>query len=991
LLVATCVHAVALSAQTQFPTPPFTLPGATWNGGVHHYTALPEIICPEEAQPSMEITNDADAEFVSGSAVHLKDGFHAGGFIGTGQFHAHIGEGFGDPTALVLISPGPDTSISDGTVHVHQWEKLELGLQLPTMYQAAIDSFFTHYYSNGPDAAATPGMVDPIHDLNPYADDSLQLVMTLTKPSGQQTLKWGFFMREAVWENQVSQVALLIQDTIGSLAPYSTRFRFAPDTIGDWSFSISVKAPNTLTSTGQPLPEVSYPVYSFVCDPPLPDNKGRLRVNDANHRTLKFETGEPFFGMGPNLADQDGGPQQDSVPAGVNGESWFLMRHNTLMETMEQLHEVGGNFTRIFLMRHIFQVEHENLGVYDRYRADNPCGGGVQRGNCQFQCYAFDKVLDQARANNIYIQMCVDAFSFPSIGRQKDDWGHSPYWRHFVQPFPGVVGNPRDIKRYFYTPDSTGQPLLDSGAFYYWKRKYKYMMSRWGYSVNIAAIEPFNEIDQMLSYFERTVEPNANCGPNNGLWLADPDLPATLDTWITDLTDFVRGEVDVDQPVTSPLGEDKLFIQGFAWNEPLRSDRETFYRPFNNPKLDLLDTHVYGFHDPGDADRPDAFLEWVARSGDEFHRDFPTNGGAKKPFNHGESGYLTQIHIPGYAKDLEKCLHNYDVSFHNEIWSGAFSGSFATGLSWHWARIFWWPNSEGARRPPPDQNNPYFFSSEQQFSNVLGDVNKIYVNGDSIGVRNRRIHHHFKSLADLLAHPSWTGLGFFNGDYTANRVFDTSDTYVNEAYYLKSLDSTTAIGWVHNRNAWVMNNYYLNSNLQNFLGCTPPDSTTITLTGFARNTPLFITWFPTHLNSTVHPPHDTLITTTGDLRLDLYGYLGGAVNNYLDTLRSDYAFIITPAYFEKRIQQRPVVELAPLPDWDFELYPNPAREILYLRFMDDTPKRVSVFDMAGRQVVLQANITETSHYLETGNLAMGSYWVQVSDGSHRKVKKLIIQ
>ena len=189
-----------------------------------------------------------------------------------------------------------------------------------------------------------------------------------------------------------------------------------------------------------------------------------------------------------------------------------------------------------------------------------------------------------------------------------------------------------------------------------------------------------------------------------------------------------------------------------------------------------------------------------------------------------------------------------------------------------------------------------------------------------------------------------------------------------------------------------MNNYYLNSSTQNFLGCTPPDSTTITLTGFATNTPLFITWFPTRLNSTLHPPQDTLMTTTGALTLDLSGYLGGTANNYLDTLRSDYAFIITPGYFEKRMPPRPMVEQANVePGWDFELYPNPSKDILFLQFTDDLSKRLHVFDVAGRQVITQANVTATTHHLVIGNLAMGSYWVQVSDGEHRKTKKLIIQ
>jgi|GEM_PF-5900563 len=241
------LQGMTMLGQAQFPTPPVIVPGNTWNSGLHHTTTSPGIRCPHEPEPPMWITNEAHAEFVSGTAVHLTEGFHAGGFIGIGQFHAYIGEGFGDPAALVLISPAADTSVVDATVQVPRWEKLELGLELPPVYQAAIDSFFTHYYSNGPEGPATPGMVDPLHDLNPYADDSLQLLMTLTRPSGTQTLKWGFFMREAVWENQVSQVAMLIEDTVGPLAPYNIRFRFAPDTVGEWTFSLSVKAPHTAT------------------------------------------------------------------------------------------------------------------------------------------------------------------------------------------------------------------------------------------------------------------------------------------------------------------------------------------------------------------------------------------------------------------------------------------------------------------------------------------------------------------------------------------------------------------------------------------------------------------------------------------------------------------------------------------------------------------------------------------------------------------------
>ena len=188
-----------------------------------------------------------------------------------------------------------------------------------------------------------------------------------------------------------------------------------------------------------------------------------------------------------------------------------------------------------------------------------------------------------------------------------------------------------------------------------------------------------------------------------------------------------------------------------------------------------------------------------------------------------------------------------------------------------------------------------------------------------------------------------------------------------------------------------MNNYYFNSSSQNFLGCTPPDSTTITLTGFATNTPLFITWFPTRLNSTLHPPQDTLVTTTGALTLDLSGYLGGTANNYLDTLRSDYAFIITPGYFEKSAPLGSAVEAGPVAHgWDFGLYPNPAQDVVYMSFTNDLPKDFEVLDMMGRPVATQNNITATIHSFPIGQLPKGIYGVRVTEGDVCKTKKLII-
>jgi len=335
-------------AQVVFPSLPTIIQDVSWTSGTHHIAQSPAIISPYDAGLPVTISAAANAEFISGTEVRLTDGFHAGSFSSEGQFRARIGEQFGDPEALVLIPSDPGAQVVDGVVHVPKWEKLEIGIELPQVYKEAIDRFFAHYYSNGPNEFATPGSVSAVYDLNPYADDSLQLVMTLTKPDGTQTLKWGFFMREAKWNSETSDVAILIEDNDGPSSPYNMRFRLAPDVVGEWNFAISLKAPYTTSLNGTPLPHVVYEGLRFTCGPPLPDNEGDLRVNSVNKRMLQFESGKSFFGMGPNLADQDGGPPISMVQqAGLSAELWFKVRHEILLETMQQLHEVGGNFARM--------------------------------------------------------------------------------------------------------------------------------------------------------------------------------------------------------------------------------------------------------------------------------------------------------------------------------------------------------------------------------------------------------------------------------------------------------------------------------------------------------------------------------------------------------------------------------------------------------------------------------------------------------------------
>ncbi|MBL7980793.1 MAG: T9SS type A sorting domain-containing protein [Flavobacteriales bacterium] len=1021
--VAVLLHMATVCAQT--PYPELTIQDVSWMEGTHYYAVTNTILSPATAELPTEIGASADVEFVSATEVHLLPGFHAGGFNSQGQFHARIDQGLGQPADLVIISPAPDGSspygsIEDNVVHVHKWEKVEVGLRLPQEYQEAINRFFAHYYpySNDPYASA-PSNTNAAHDLNPYADDSLQVVMKLTRPDGSKTYKWGFFMQENDWESSAPE-AKLILDPDDPLNPYNIRFRFAPDSEGPWSFTVSVKAPFTTRSEGSPLPDIFYDGYTLYCIPPNSDNKGYLSVNPNNNRTLRFDTDEPFIGLGTNLA---GPPEPAPALASVIGEIRYAYL-DTLLQAFSALGSVGGNYARIFMGRGMFATEWHNLGVYDRY-ITSECFSPPQVGNCQTQSWAFDRVMDHARANGIYLQVCVDPYP-PIIAYENESWHSQAYYKHFLHPNRDQSSGRFNMKNFFYSYEGNANPddaqsvkLHDEGVFYYWKRKYKYIMSRWGYSVNIAALEPFNEMDQMLTYYERDLrsplgqvnEFYSTCPPNRLLWPRDQTLKPVIKSWITDLAEYVRGSTTEEDLVDSPLGESKkLFLLSYAGNHP---DDIAHYLPSTSSAVDLFDVHM-GLEpklqepDPllNDLYKVDERIFQGYSNAQALWQNFPTANASlseRKPFNHGEFTHSTKFTIPSWSNDVEKIFHNYDVSFHNELWSSVFSGKFAAGTSWHWPRVFWWRGA--LPLPPPDPLNQMQLTP---FTNALPGSNNLDIGlGIPIAIPNRRIHHHFQPLADLLNRPSVQELGIFSSSFTPSVFFDDDDSDgINpiEAYYLRS-DESTAIGWVHNRNASVAKSFYVRSGPleHNFLGCTAPASSSITLLGFFSAHQHYITWFPTRIGATDLPPDiDELnpqpwwgndpewsSNANGELEIDLTGFFNGIADNYLDTLHSDYAFVITPYPFVKSLA--PVaVKTEPDTSWDFSLYPNPTRDLITLSFADDAIKDVALLDVSGRIVARYQNIYVLMLQIPTGSLAKGAYWVRVTSGDSMKVKKMII-
>jgi hypothetical protein len=667
--------------------------------------------------------------------------------------------------------------------------------------------------------------------------------------------------------------------------------------------------------------------------------------------------------------------------------------------SLTELHQSGGNFVRMWLLRQLFAPEWVNIGVYDKYKAVLGCSDSdipTVRGSGQYCSWAFDQILSSARQNNIRIQLCLDPYP-PIVAYETDQWNNHAFYRRFLMPDRHQLPeNPYDLKNFFYS-NVNGIRQYDEGAFYYWKRRYKYIMARWGWSVYVPIVEPINEPDQMLGYYT-TNTPNL-CPQNRIQWNADPQLPLVFNDWLTDIINYTKSPFNMTYGShLSPLGmTNKLFLSGVGIYNP----SPNYTVPNQNTSLDLGDVHLGFFPNVYYAtNSPDGNIHngWQ-------HAQTARNSFNNKPFNQGEYTHYARVIIPSTIPDdppvyqveeIENFFHNYDISFHNELWSSAFSGKFAAGSSWIWARIFWW-NKGALNAPPQDIGNPFLHSPFQQFTTNKNGINEIRVGLQDIEIKNKPLHHQFSPLADMLQRPSVMALNFFHDEITPEVVFDPSGSNPLECYYFRK-GTEHGIGWVHNRNAWIGNNFYAESGegKQNFYGCTVPEVMNFSLHGFQADQPYYIYWFPTRLNMTELPPDSNeedfyTSDSNGNIHIDLNGYFNAYNNSYIDTLKSDYAFVVTSQLFTKGIPHSSENTVDLISDLSFNLYPNPARNGFRVSFKTEEPKDITILDMLGRTILQYQQHASISLDIGARDLAQGTYCVKVRAQGQVQTQKIIIQ
>lgn len=503
----------------------------------------------------------ADIHIRAGKSICIEPGFSAGQFgptaQGTGSFLMDIDPEEESPFDVAVMN-------YDNLEGVLRNDRFELGVQLPKVIQTAVDKFLLD--QNG-------------EKINPYLSWEIEVTADfypVNNPSDKQTIH-GFhyvpFERQELplppsgTPNGGATGAGFLE-LLGSWTEeptaYPFRIRFAPPKTGDWSGQVHIKLPSG---------EISSVPFLFKV---IPSNiKPPLNVG-GNKRYLE-RGGESFIPFGNNLKwprttcplDPELSELMGGGPSSNNIEQYRaytppVRTFRIFREQIDALADGGANLFRMIMAPQSNDIEFEKLGNY------------YDRQNLAFE---MDDILYKAEERDVLIQWNMQV--------------HYPYTVN--HPYTGFwdwkIGGVNDPGNCYQSLVDVTKPLdffKSENAKKYYKERLRYIISRWGYSNNIASFELFSEIDQIGTEYDAGEVFYCEYSPNttnngNGTCPDDPKYQINqqlISGWQYEMIDYMH---DV-------LGHDKHLYQVDYAGKP-----GDFDNSFGIPNVDFITRNVYDF------------------------------------------------------------------------------------------------------------------------------------------------------------------------------------------------------------------------------------------------------------------------------------------------------------------------------------------------------------------------------------------------------------
>ena len=547
--------------------------------------------------------------------IRIQEDFHAGEFTSTGKMHLKLEQ----PRNLDVFSMNQADLGA-----IPQFDKLELGIDLPTDIDQKIQNFF-----NGNPDQLSP--FDP-NDVNIQAN-----FYYFDETSGQWSPNsvniFGFYYEEFTdsgtdWHNENTT--------------HDFRIRYTPRIQGRWKCSIKVFINSVET----------YKPNDFVFDVVPSNLKDFTRVG-VNKRYFKIGD-EPFFPVGQNLPwPGTGSGNYSPIPEDDMAE--FHKYHSD----MSDLANGGANYFRFLLNPWSIGVEFEKLGHYE---------------DRMYLGWEMDRILNHARDLGLRIHFNLQVH-YPFERVTPTSALHWDWSANNSGAYPNCTNFPDDLG-YCYSTELgllTPQEFLDNqAAIGYYKQRLRYIISRWGYSPDISVLELFSEANNIGNHANLVYDPNGGGCALVGSNIVDPYMddinhPQRVYDWQNEMCRYIKEDLHHSQ---HPLGVNYTGHPIYEGMDPalngagcniLRSDM-SYYSDYT----DFWTWNSYTYN-------PEQFAKHVAFNNNlnaNNNWEFPgTPTNIDKPLIYSEMG------MPGGYCD-------YNVTWKQMIALAPFDGS-SGGLSWH--------------------------------------------------------------------------------------------------------------------------------------------------------------------------------------------------------------------------------------------------------------------------------------------------------------------
>lgn len=520
---------------------------------------------------------------------------------------------------------------------VLKFQKLEIGVDLPDAIQQQIDNFIypceDRFYNPA---------------INPYLEWEIRVKVTFTHlPSNEKYVVDGFYFKD--FQSYMLQEFPLPEDgesysdkeyqNLGGWyeipTNYTFRVRFAPPKTGDWSYFVEVITINSKEDDF--YPEAYFTVLES-------DSKGFVKVS-GNKRYLE-QYGNSFFPVGTNVSWPESKVEFDPEfhryhEYKVDGITYYKpesYRTNVVVprvyeeykKILTKLSENGVNYLRTIMNPVSTEIEWEKLGDYTARLT---------------QASELDKILELAESKDIYLHWSLSThftFKYNVYGIKNWDWIDSDGSPSYAYKKVFKLEHPTDFFR-------------NEEAKRYYKQRLRYIISRWGYSTNIAAFEVISEISNIGSEND----------DNDAYYHEHYPI---YELWQTEMGEYVKSMYN---------GQNHLLTASYSGTKN-RNDLSYF----KDSLFDIMTSNIYDF---GAPDFSSFFTKMIAK---ELLNESEKNAKSNVYTMHCDTdGTDCQWNIkPMMMAESEPIdalvnCHRNPVEMNRHIWQSAFSGMMAS-LSW---------------------------------------------------------------------------------------------------------------------------------------------------------------------------------------------------------------------------------------------------------------------------------------------------------------------